>query len=138
LRNFRWQPALLLLETPSMIHRVKLGSQPVRLAGLAVVALALACSESNGTASGTPSRAGLQCDIVRVASFQRSPGTKALGMKGGQFLIFETNARPQVDVWLTVAQALLQNEDPLGVLPATEKFNRSGAGPIKGLWAKPA
>jgi uncharacterized protein DUF1552 len=65
-------------------------------------------------------------------------GGKALGMKGGQFLNFEANARPQVDVWLTVAQALLQNDNPLGVLPATEKFNRSGAGPIKGLWAKPA
>jgi len=65
-------------------------------------------------------------------------GGKALGMKGGQFLNFESNARPQVDVWLTVAQALLQNDDPLGVLPTTEKFNRTGAGPIKGLWAKPA
>lgn len=65
-------------------------------------------------------------------------GGKALGMKGGQFLNFESNVRPQVDVWLTVAQALLQTDDPLGVLPTTEKFNRTGAGPIKGLWAKPA
>ncbi|HYQ00244.1 MAG TPA: DUF1552 domain-containing protein [Polyangiaceae bacterium] len=65
-------------------------------------------------------------------------GGKALGMKGGQFLNFDGNARPQVDVWLTVAQALLQNDDPLGVLPTTEKFNRTGAGPIKGLWAKSA
>jgi hypothetical protein len=64
-------------------------------------------------------------------------GGKALGMKGGQFLNFESNVRPQVDVWLTVAQALLQNDDPLGVLPTSEKFNRTGAGPIKGLWAKP-
>ena len=64
-------------------------------------------------------------------------GGKALGMKGGQFLNFENNARPQVDVWLTVAQALLQNEDPLAVLPTSEKFVRAGAGPIKGLWAKP-
>jgi len=65
-------------------------------------------------------------------------GGKALGMKGGQFLNFDGNVRPQVDVWLTVAQALLQTDDPLAALPATEKFNRSGAGPIKGLWAKPA
>ncbi len=65
-------------------------------------------------------------------------GGKALGMKGGQFLNFDGNVRPQVDVWLTVAQALLQNDNPLGVLPTTEKFNRTGAGPIKGLWAKPA
>ncbi|HYQ47355.1 MAG TPA: DUF1552 domain-containing protein [Polyangiaceae bacterium] len=65
-------------------------------------------------------------------------GGKALGMKGGQFLNFESNVRPQVDVWLTVAQALLQTDDPLGALPTTEKFNRTGAGPIKGLWAKPA
>ena len=65
-------------------------------------------------------------------------GGKALGMKGGQFLNFESNQRPQVDVWLTVAQALLQTDDPLSVLPTTEKFDRKGAGVIKGLWAKPA
>jgi len=65
-------------------------------------------------------------------------GGKALGMKGGQFMNFESNVRPQVDVWLTVAQALLKTDDPLSVLPTTEKFVRSGAGPIKGLWAKPA
>lgn len=66
-------------------------------------------------------------------------GGKALGMKGGQFLNFENNRRPQVDVWLTVAQALLQHDDPLAVLPAaTEKFDRNGAGPIRGLWEKPA
>jgi hypothetical protein len=66
-------------------------------------------------------------------------GGKALGMKGGQFLNLEANdGRPQVDVWLTVAQALLQTDDPLKLLPTTEKFARTGAGPIKGLWAKPA
>ena len=64
-------------------------------------------------------------------------GGKALGMKGGQFLNFESNQRPQVDVWLTAAQALLQTDDPLSVLPTTEKFDRKGAGVIKGLWAKP-
>jgi hypothetical protein len=77
-------------------------------------------------------------------SHARSPkpslifGGKALGMKGGQFLNFESNQRPQVDVWLTAAQALLQTDDPLSVLPTTEKFDRKGAGVIKGLWAKPA
>lgn len=64
-------------------------------------------------------------------------GGKALGMKGGQFLNFESNQRPQVDVWLTAAQALLQTDDPLSMLPTTEKFDRKNAGPIKGLWSKP-
>jgi hypothetical protein len=78
-------------------------------------------------------------------SHARSPkaslifGGKALGMKGGQFLNFESNQRKQVDVYLTCAQALLQNADPLSLLPAgEEKFDRSGASPIAGLWAKPA
>lgn len=77
-------------------------------------------------------------------SHARSPkasiifGGKALGMKGGQFLNFSSN-RPQVDVWLTCAQALFQNADPLSMLPsANEKFQRNGAGPINGLWEAPA
>lgn len=66
-------------------------------------------------------------------------GGKALGMKGGQFLNFESRSRPQVDVWLTVAQALANNATPLNLLPAAEeKFNRSGAAVINGLWAAPA
>lgn len=66
-------------------------------------------------------------------------GGKALGMKGGQFLNFENNRRPQLDVYLTVAQALLGHNDPLSALPAaTEKFDRAGAGPIEGLWEKPS
>jgi hypothetical protein len=66
-------------------------------------------------------------------------GGKALGMKGGQFLNFENNRRPQLDVYLTAAQALFGHDDPLGALPAaTEKFDRSGAGPIAGLWEKPS
>lgn len=66
-------------------------------------------------------------------------GGKALGMKGGQFLNFENNRRPQVDVYLSVAQALFGHDDPLAELPAaTEKFDRNGAGPIAGLWEKPA
>jgi hypothetical protein len=65
-------------------------------------------------------------------------GGKALGMKGGQFLNFQNNVRPQVDVYLTAAQALLGHDDPLGALPAaSEKFDRNGAGPIAGLWEKP-
>ena len=81
---------------------------------------------------------------VADPSHARSPkpslifGGKGLGMKGGQFLNFEGNIRPQVDVWLTAAQAFFQNDTPLQSLPTTEKFNRSNAGPIKGLWAKPA
>jgi hypothetical protein len=76
-------------------------------------------------------------------SHTRSPkasmifGGAKLGMKGGQFLNFSSQ-RPQVDVWLTVMQALAQNADPLSLLPSDEKFARSGAGPIAGLWAKPA
>jgi Protein of unknown function (DUF1552) len=65
-------------------------------------------------------------------------GGKALGMKGGQFLNFEANQRPQVDVWLTAAQALFQTDNPLAMLPTSEKFDRNGAGVIKGLWEKPA
>jgi hypothetical protein len=77
-------------------------------------------------------------------SHARSPkasmifGGKGLGMKGGQFLNFEANRRKQVDVYLTCAQALFQNADPLSQLPAAEeKFDRSDAKPIDGLWAKP-
>lgn len=78
-------------------------------------------------------------------SHARSPkaslifGGKGLGMKGGQFLNFEGNRRKQVDVYLTCAQALLQTSDPLSMMPAAEeRFDRSGASPIAGLWAKPA
>ncbi|MDF3065238.1 MAG: putative conserved secreted protein [Polyangiaceae bacterium] len=76
-------------------------------------------------------------------SHARSPkasmifGGKGLGMKGGQFMNFQSNQRKQVDVYLTCAQALLQNADPLSVLPKDEKFDRTGASPINGLWAPP-
>lgn len=64
-------------------------------------------------------------------------GGSKLGMKGGQFLNF-TSGRPQVDVWLTAAQAFFQRNDPLNALPAAnEKFVRTGAGVIPGLWEKP-
>jgi hypothetical protein len=66
-------------------------------------------------------------------------GGKGLGMKGGQFFNFEGNKRKQVDAYLTCAQALFQDADPLAHLPAgEERFDRSGAGPIAGTWAKPA
>ncbi len=78
-------------------------------------------------------------------SHSRSPkasmifGGKGLGLKGGQFLNFESNQRKQLDVYLTCAQALMQNADPLSLLPAAEeKFDRTGAKPIAGLWEKPA
>jgi hypothetical protein len=78
-------------------------------------------------------------------SHARSPkasmifGGKALGLKGGQFLNFEGNKRKQVDLYLTCAQALMQTSDPLAMMPAAEeKFDRSGASPIAGLWEKPA
>ncbi|HWA73835.1 MAG TPA: DUF1552 domain-containing protein [Polyangiaceae bacterium] len=63
-------------------------------------------------------------------------GGAKLGMKGGQFMNFTSN-RPQADVFLTAAQALFQRSDVLTALPTTEKFNRTGAGVINGLWAKP-
>ena len=86
-------------------------------------------------------------DVTEVGdpSHMRSPkpslifGGKALGMKGGQFLNFEGKQRKQVDVYLTCAQALMQNADPLSLMPAAEEtFDRTGASPIAGLWAKPA
>jgi hypothetical protein len=64
-------------------------------------------------------------------------GGKALGMQGGQFLNFESDLRSQNDMWLTVAQAFLQTNDPLSALSA-EAFYKDGASPIEGLWLPPA
>jgi hypothetical protein len=67
-------------------------------------------------------------------------GGSKLGMKGGQFMNFTSN-RPQADVFLTCAQALLKTSDVLPLLPAPADgrfFSRSGAGVINGLWQKPA
>lgn len=73
-------------------------------------------------------------------------GGKALGLKGGQFF---NRTGPYLDTYLTCAQALFQNADPLSQLPTTagmvngvnvpgEKFARSGAAPFPGAWVKPA
>jgi hypothetical protein len=56
-------------------------------------------------------------------------------MKGGQFLNFAT-ARPQVDLFLTIAQAYFGTTTPLTNL-ADEVFVKTGAAPIAGLWAPP-
>jgi hypothetical protein len=63
-------------------------------------------------------------------------GTK-LGLKHGTFQHF-TQERPQVDLFLTCAQALLQTDDPKGGLEA-ERFNQfnQNASAIPGLWAPP-
>lgn len=65
-------------------------------------------------------------------------GTK-LGLQHGTFQRFDE--RPQADLFLTCAQALLQTDDPKGGL-GDERFNQSGNSPnasaIEGLWAPPA
>ncbi|HEX2861546.1 MAG TPA: DUF1552 domain-containing protein, partial [Lacunisphaera sp.] len=65
-------------------------------------------------------------------------GTK-LGLQHGTFQRFDE--RPQADLFLTCAQALMQTDDPKGGLGA-ERFNQSGNSPnasaIEGLWAPPA
>jgi hypothetical protein len=79
---------------------------------------------------------------VAETSHSRSPkpslifGGKKLGMQGGQFLNFST-LRPQVDVFLTIAQAYFGDTNPLSHLTG-EVFSQSGASPIAGLWQKPA
>jgi len=63
-------------------------------------------------------------------------GGGKLGLKHGTFQNF--NERPQVDLFLSCAQALMQTDDPKGGLGA-ERFNQfnAGAGAISGLWEKP-
>jgi hypothetical protein len=63
-------------------------------------------------------------------------GTK-LGLKHGTFQNFTQN-RPQVDLYLTAAQALLQTSDPKSAL-AAERFNQFNPNEsvIPGLWAAP-
>jgi hypothetical protein len=79
---------------------------------------------------------------VAETSHTRSPkpglifGGKALGMKGGQFLNF-ASARPQLDMYLTIAQAYFGDTNPLSHLTG-ESFVSTGASPIAGLWAPPA
>jgi hypothetical protein len=72
---------------------------------------------------------------------ERSPlpalifGGRALGMQGGKFLSFpRTPYRSHNDLWMTIAQAFLKSSDPTGAL-ADEKFVKTGAQPLAGLWA---
>ena len=64
-------------------------------------------------------------------------GGGKLGLKHGTFQKFDQN-RPQVDLYLTCAQALLNTSDPQTVLSA-ERFNQfnKNASVIPGLWSAP-
>jgi len=81
---------------------------------------------------------------IATPNLRRSPkpaflfGGRALGLQHGTFRQFDT-PRPQVDLYLTCAQALLGTADPLSVLN-DERFVmfNPGAMPIDGLWAPPA
>ena len=82
---------------------------------------------------------------VAESSHSRGPkpaflfgGTK-LGLKHGTFQNFQQQQRPQVDLFLTCAQALLQTADVKTALAAERfiQFNKNGAS-FDGLWAKPA
>jgi len=78
---------------------------------------------------------------VAESSHSRSPkaaflfGGKQLGLKHGTFQNFMPT-RPQVDLYLTCAQALMKTADPLRVL-ASERFVSSNpnCAPIQGLWS---
>lgn len=61
-------------------------------------------------------------------------GGRKLGLQHGSFRVFDT-VRPQVDLYLACAQALLQTADPLLALRDERfvQFNPSAA-PIPGLW----
>jgi hypothetical protein len=75
-------------------------------------------------------------------SSSRSPkpaflfGGSKLGLRHGTFQDFASNARPQVDLFLTCAQALLGTADPLGALSAERfvQFNPKAA-IIPELWS---
>jgi Protein of unknown function (DUF1552) len=80
---------------------------------------------------------------VAQSNHSRSPkaaflfgGTK-LGLKHGSFQKFPQN-RPQVDLFLTCAQALMKTDDPKTALKA-ERFNQfnPNASVIQGLWSAP-
>jgi hypothetical protein len=80
---------------------------------------------------------------VAESSHTRSPkaaflfgGTK-LGLKHGTFQNFSPT-RPQVDLYLTCAQALMKTADPLSML-ASERFKASNpnCAPIAGMWSPP-
>lgn len=63
-------------------------------------------------------------------------GGKNLGLQHGAYHNF--NDRPQVDLFLSCAQALMQTDDPKGGL-GEERFNdfTPGAAAIEGLWQAP-
>jgi len=81
---------------------------------------------------------------VAEASHTRSPlpglifGGKALGMKGGQFQNFAQN-RNHNALWVSIAQAYLKSNDPLGANSplAADNFVKSNVAPIDGLWEPP-
>jgi hypothetical protein len=60
-------------------------------------------------------------------------GGRGLGLRGGQF--YDT-PRHINDLWMTVAQALMRQQDPLGQL-AEETFMQTDVAPIAGLWEAP-
>jgi Protein of unknown function (DUF1552) len=64
-------------------------------------------------------------------------GGSKLGLKHGSFQQFSP-PRPQVDLYLTCAQALLQSESPLDALEGERflQFNPNAA-PVEGLWEAP-
>ncbi len=79
---------------------------------------------------------------VAQSNHRRSPkpgflfGGSKLGLQHGTFQNF--NTRPQVDLFLTCAQALMQTDDPRGGL-GSERFNQFNpdAAAFDGLWVKP-
>lgn len=79
---------------------------------------------------------------VAETTHQRSPlpalivGGRALGMRGGQYLNFESRARSSNDFWLTIAQAYFQASNPVDLL-GDEIFFKDGVSAIEGLWAPP-
>jgi hypothetical protein len=83
--------------------------------------------------------------VTEVAEANHSRGPKAaflfggtkLGLKHGTFQNFQQQ-RPQLDLYLTCAQALLKTSDPKSVL-SSERFMQfnPNAAPISGLWSTP-
>lgn len=63
-------------------------------------------------------------------------GGGALGLQHGQYIDVSSEARSHNAVWMNVAQALLQVEDPLELL-SDERFVQEDAEPLPGLWAPP-
>ncbi|HEY3495809.1 MAG TPA: DUF1552 domain-containing protein [Polyangiaceae bacterium] len=82
---------------------------------------------------------------VAEASHTRSPlpalifGGKELGMQGGQFQNFSQN-RSHNSLWVSIAQAYLNSDDPLNPDSplAEDNFVKQNVAPIDGLWAPPA